>query len=169
MIPTSNEKYLASCTSLLVTRCAKPCFLGFPRKKKPLHNGSCEACRVLFYFLCMFVSVKIVIGRLGRPRSTHTAPTPAPMGSVHAQIITKPSRAGLAVSRSELVEPGAATRVFRGMARPCFCKKLKNVSCEYDRLNGWNSTLQAAWYIRHVRWTCLFYTRYFTYNMVFVN
>ena len=30
-------------------------------------------------------------------------------------------------------------------------KKLKNVSCEYDRLNGWNSTLQAVWYIRHVR------------------
>ena len=29
-------------------------------------------------------------------------------------------------------------------------KKLKNVSCEYDRVNGWNSTLQAAWYIRHV-------------------
>ena len=35
-------------------------------------------------------------------------------------------------------------------------KELKN-GCEYDRLNGWNSTLQAAWYIRHVRWTCLFY------------
>ena len=32
-----------------------------------------------------------------------------------------------------------------------FFLKLKNVSCEYDRLNGWNSTLQAAWYIRHVR------------------
>ena len=32
-----------------------------------------------------------------------------------------------------------------------FYKKLKNVSCEYDRLNGWNSTLQAAWYNRHVR------------------
>ena len=32
-----------------------------------------------------------------------------------------------------------------------FCKKLKNVSCEYNRLNRWNSTLQAAWYIRHVR------------------
>ena len=28
-----------------------------------------------------------------------------------------------------------------------FNKKVKNVSCEYDRLNGWNSTLQAA-----VRW-----------------
>ena len=25
-----------------------------------------------------------------------------------------------------------------------FYKKSKNVSCEYDRLNGWNSTLQAA-------------------------
>ena len=24
---------------------------------------------------------------------------------------------------------------------------MKNVSCEYDRLNGINSTLQAAWYI----------------------
>ena len=33
----------------------------------------------------------------------------------------------------------------------CFYKKLKNVSCEYNRLNRWNSTLQAAWYIRHVR------------------
>ena len=32
-----------------------------------------------------------------------------------------------------------------------FNKKLKNVSCEYNRLNGWNSTLQAAWYIRSVR------------------
>ena len=29
-------------------------------------------------------------------------------------------------------------------------KKLKNVSCEYDRVNGWNSTLQAAWYIRYL-------------------
>ena len=38
-----------------------------------------------------------------------------------------------------------------------FYTKLKNVSCEYDRLKGWNSTLKAAWYIRHVRWACLFY------------
>ena len=30
--------------------------------------------------------------------------------------------------------------------------------------------VQAAWYIRHVRWTRLFYTReYFIYNMDFVN
>ena len=40
-----------------------------------------------------------------------------------------------------------------------FYKKLKNVSCEYDCLNGWNSTLQAAWYIRHVR----------SYDVIFVN
>ena len=50
--------------------------------------------------------------------------------------------------------------VFRiGVTDDWFYRKLKvkNVSCEYDRLNGWNSTLQAAWYIRHVRWTCLSY------------
>ena len=41
-----------------------------------------------------------------------------------------------------------------------FYKKLKNVSCEYNRLNGWNSTLQAAWYSVH---------QMHSYNMVFVN
>ena len=30
----------------------------------------------------------------------------------------------------------------------------------HDRLNGWNSTLQAVWYIIHVRWTCLFYVSF---------
>ena len=49
-----------------------------------------------------------------------------------------------------------------------FCTKLKNVSCEYDRLNGWNSTLQAAWYIRHVRWTCLFYTLSISFTKCFL-
>ena len=34
---------------------------------------------------------------------------------------------------------------------PWFHKKLKNVICEYNRLNGWISTLQAAWYIRRAR------------------
>ena len=38
-------------------------------------------------------------------------------------------------------------------------KKLKNVSCEYNRLNGWNSTLQAAWYIRRVRIICFLWTK----------
>ena len=40
-----------------------------------------------------------------------------------------------------------------------FCKKLKNVSCEYNRVNGWNSTLQAAWYIRRVRIICFLRTK----------
>ena len=35
--------------------------------------------------------------------------------------------------------------------------ELKNVSCECDRLNYWNSALQAAWYVRHARWECLLY------------
>ena len=42
-------------------------------------------------------------------------------------------------------------RLLLGASLTRFYKKLENVSCEYDRLNGWNSTLQAAWYIRHVR------------------
>ena len=41
-----------------------------------------------------------------------------------------------------------------------YINKMKNVSCENDQLKGWNSTLQAAWYIRHVRWTCLFCISY---------
>ena len=51
-----------------------------------------------------------------------------------------------------------------------FYQKLKNVSCEYDRLNGWNPTLQAAWYIRLVHWACLFYVSFKIYTCtVFVN
>ena len=45
----------------------------------------------------------------------------------------------------------AITGAHRYQDQIWFYKKLKNVSCEYDRLNGWNSPLQAAWYIRHVR------------------
>ena len=45
---------------------------------------------------------------------------PVLTGSVHAHILTKPSRAGFAVSRSELIEPGAATCVLSGMAGPRF-------------------------------------------------
>ena len=40
-----------------------------------------------------------------------------------------------------------------------FYEKLKNVSCEYNRLNGWKSTLQAAWYIRHVRIILFLWTK----------
>ena len=34
---------------------------------------------------------------------------PVPTGCVHAHILPEPSGAGVAVIRSELVEPGAAT------------------------------------------------------------
>ena len=45
-----------------------------------------------------------------------------------------------------------------------FIKKLKNVSCEYNRLNGWNSTLQAAWYIRRVRIIWFLWTKPTTWS-----
>ena len=42
---------------------------------------------------------------------------PVRTGSVHAHILTKPSRVGVAVIRLELIEPGAATYVYNE-ARP---------------------------------------------------
>ena len=42
--------------------------------------------------------------------------TPVVTGSVHADILTKPSRAGFAVIRLELIEPGAATCVYQAKA-----------------------------------------------------
>ena len=42
---------------------------------------------------------------------------PVLTGSVHAHILTKPSRAGFAVIRLELIEPGAETCVYR--AKSC--------------------------------------------------
>ena len=68
-------------------------------------------------FFCLFVWFNIVIGHLSRPYSTHTAPVPVRTGSVHAHILTKHSRAGFAVIRLELIEPGAATCV-HNEARP---------------------------------------------------
>ena len=38
---------------------------------------------------------------------------PVLTSSVHAHILTKPSRAGFVVSRLELIEPGAATCAYR--------------------------------------------------------
>ena len=72
------------------------------QKIVPLHNESYEH-RVF----------NIVVGHLGRPYLTHTAPMPALTGSVHAHILTKPSRAGFAVISLELIEAGAATCVYR--------------------------------------------------------
>ena len=41
---------------------------------------------------------------------------PVPTGSVHAHILTKPSRAGFAVIRLEFIEPGAETCVYQAKA-----------------------------------------------------
>ena len=41
---------------------------------------------------------------------------PVLTGSVHAHILTKPSRAGFAAIRLELIEPGATTRVYQAKA-----------------------------------------------------
>ena len=41
---------------------------------------------------------------------------PVLTGSVHADKLTKPSRAGFAVIRFELIEPGAETCVYRAKA-----------------------------------------------------
>ena len=43
---------------------------------------------------------------------------PVLTGSVHVHLLTKPSRAGFAVVRLELIEPGAETCVCR--AKACF-------------------------------------------------
>ena len=47
-----------------------------------------------------------------------------------------------------------------------FNKKLKNVSCEYDRVNGWNSTLQAAWYIRYARIIWFLWTKRTIWSLI---
>ena len=57
-------------------------------------------------------------------------------------------------------------RPFRTRSLFRFYKKVKNVRCEYDRLDSWNSTLQAAWYIRR---SLNVLTLYFVYNMVIVS
>ena len=53
--------------------------------------------------------------------------------------------------------PSKKSRIF--LDTHIFYKKLRNVSCEYHRWNGWNSTLQSTWYIRHVRTICFLWTK----------
>ena len=50
-----------------------------------------------------------------------------------------------------------------------FYKKLKNVSCKYNRLNGWNFILQAAWYIRRVRIICFLWTKPTTWLLILLS
>ena len=49
-----------------------------------------------------------------------------------------------------------------------FYKKLKNVSCEYDRLNGWNSTFFASCVVHQTRSLDVLIL-YLIYNMVVIH
>ena len=90
----------------------------------PLHNESYEhrvpkiQNKILFctrdvcLFICLFIWV--IQHRNWPLRSTIlNAHGTVLTGSVHAHILTKPSRAGFAVISLELIEPGAATCVYR--------------------------------------------------------
>ena len=101
--------------------------LGFPRSKKPLHNGSYEyrvpekkkKLNIMLYYVwvcgclcgCGCLYVCVIQHRNWPLRSTIFNAHGVQTGSVHAHILTKPSRAGFAVIRLELIEPGAATSV----------------------------------------------------------
>lgn len=69
--------------------------------------------------MCLFYmceKTNTVSGHVRIPHSTYTAPWPVSSGSVPACILTKSSCAGIAITRSGLVELGAATRVFDEIA-----------------------------------------------------
>ena len=78
---------------------------------------------------------------------THTAPMPVLTGSVHAHILTKPSRAGFAVIGLELIEPGAETCVYQAKA----CSPTDQPVRKFEDSLGINmtmktfSTLLTAW------------------------
>ena len=100
---------------------SEPFFPWFSKEKKLLHNGSYEhrvpkikKQNIILYQGCLCVIVCVIQHRkwhLGRLYSTHTATMPVLTGSVHEHTLTKPSRAGFAVIRLELIEPGAETCV----------------------------------------------------------
>ena len=75
---------------------------------------------------------------LNRPYSTHTAPMPVLTGSAHADILTKPSGAGFAEIRSELIEPGAATCVYQAKA----CSPTDQPVRKFEDGLGFNMTMK---------------------------
>ena len=110
-----------------IMRCAKREWFSKKKKKKFLPNGGYERVECLFLISSASVCLCVIQHRL-RPRSSTAlkaqGTNTGPDGSAH--IPTSPSCAYVVVSRSELVEPGAATCVFRGMAGPCF-KSLERI------------------------------------------
>ena len=83
------------------------------------------------------------------------------ISTMYEKVVVDTQFRKLSVGRSRLFYINSSCRIYT-QYQVCNNKKLKNVSCEYNRLNGWNSTLQAAWYIIHVRilWFCGLNVRY---------
>ena len=75
---------------------------------------------------------------------------PVLTGSVHAHILTKPSRAVFAVIRLELIEPGAATCVYQAKA----CSPTDQPVRKFKDRLGINMTMKTFFTFR----TCLLYT-----------
>ena len=95
---------------------AETCVHNEARPKERSDRG--RFIKIIFLYQgCFSVCFIIVIGHLRRPYSTHAAPMPVLTGSVHAHILTRPSCAGFAVIRLELIEPGAETCVYQ--AKSC--------------------------------------------------
>ena len=99
-------------------------FHRFTRKKGFFITGSYEriiACLVFsFSFKCVCVIQHFFRPRLSTALNAHGTKMPVPAGCVHAGILTKPSRVGAVVSRSELLELGAATCVGTWLGRVFF-------------------------------------------------
>ena len=96
--PTANSVSLVG-TDFVIRR-AKPFFLDFPRKKKHLHNGSYEACRVSVFTFSVSCVTQHRNRTLWSTALNAHGTMPVLTGSVHAHTLTKPSRAGFAASRS---------------------------------------------------------------------
>ena len=72
-------------------------------------------------------------------------------GSVHAHILTKPSRAGFAVIGLELIEPGAETCVYQAKA----CSPTDQPVRKFEHSLGINMTMKTfftlTYYIMHAQ------------------
>ena len=104
-----------------------------------------------YYLRPSFLSptyVQVVVTYI-RGHTAGSSPLPTTVRALHFYRGNISALSSLVDSRRIVLTP--ARRSQQLILFFTFYKKLKNVSCEYNRLNGWNSTLQAAWYIRRVR------------------
>ena len=98
---------------IIMRRASEESLFPWFSKEKPLHNGSYEHRVTKIKNKTSFCTwyVCVIQHRNWPLRSTILnahGTNASPDGSVHARLLTKPSRAGFAVIRLELIEPGAA-------------------------------------------------------------